>query len=486
MILSQCFSVTGDGKGLCGSAVWQSRQDFNFANQFRGRMNRHFFAMPRLEICKTFPDGFSRKGLCKVRGGMSVEDWAVSENDVLKETIFQLEKMLKEPGEVLGGMQDRLSIQDLQLLLTYFAQEGHDSWCALEVYEWMQRMDKAGNETRSLMMSIMLNWMMKLVEQKQPVQEVSSLLKDMQCVGLKPEFHMIRAIISSYWEKGKKAEAECFVEDLLGCELEWEREDPVAFLVLKMAMHGEQKEALKFVSKLRESGFNLKVSAYNAALLAAVVEQEQLTRTRSQLEAYEAKGFIAQLDQKDLEALEDYENRLHKETEKIANWALEEELPETMPSIYERLLAMYCIAGKWLKAEQNMWQMKLAGREPAPEMYNIIAGICALQNQPDAAYNIIRRMEASGRMATKKTYSVLVGAFVKGGNYEEACKAMQQMLDRGFLPEGKEMLVVLRCLQKAGFVILSLDLCKRLAQVGITESCMLYMYIGNFCIIKMV
>lgn len=85
--------------------------------------------------------------------------------------------MVREPAEVLGGMQERLSAKDLELVLTYFAQDGRDSWCALEVYEWMQKENRVGDETQKLMMAIMYEWVMKLVEGEQSVEEVKSLLQ---------------------------------------------------------------------------------------------------------------------------------------------------------------------------------------------------------------------------------------------------------------------------------------------------------------------
>lgn len=94
-----------------------------------------------------------------------------------RQAIFELEIMVREPAEVLGGMQERLSARDLELVLTYFGQEGRDSWCALEVYEWMQRENRVGDDTQKLMMSIMFDWVMKLVEREQPVEEVKSLLQ---------------------------------------------------------------------------------------------------------------------------------------------------------------------------------------------------------------------------------------------------------------------------------------------------------------------
>jgi hypothetical protein len=101
-------------------------------------------------------------------------------------------------------------------------------------------------------------------------------LQDMNCVGLKPEFHIIQSIIAAYWDKGRKAEALCFVKEMLDAGADSDDEDLVTFLLLKMVRGGEQKEALELVRTLRGCGFKLRISAYSAALLATIKEQEQV------------------------------------------------------------------------------------------------------------------------------------------------------------------------------------------------------------------
>ena len=95
-------------------------------------------------------------------------------------------------------------------------------------------------------------------------------------------------------------------------------------------------------------------------------------------------------------------------------------------------------------------------------------------------------MEDMGPIPTKKTYSVLIGGFHKGGHYRESSEAFQMMLARGLRPDSHVMLAVLRALQKAGLVSQYLHLCKTLAQVGMVEPCLLYFYIDalNLCIIR--
>jgi pentatricopeptide repeat protein len=213
----------------------------------------------------------------------------------------------------------------------------------------------------------------------------------------------------------------------------------------------------------------------------------QLTTTRRQLREFERKGKISRLEYKDWEMFQTYESNLHTEAEQIARWALEEEVPEAIPSVHERLLAMYCISGKALEAEKSLWGMKLAGREPPWEMYNTVLGICGYRNEKEAVYRILRRMEEGQKHPVKRSYSVLMGGFVKGGHVESAAEIMHLMIEKKVNPDPNVMMAVLRALQKSELVGSYLKLCKSLAQAGLIEPCLLYFYIDafNLCIIRM-
>lgn len=131
------------------------------------------------------------------------------------EAIEELERMVREPADILEEMNDRLSARELQLVLVYFSQEGRDSWCALEVFEWLKKENRVDKETMELMVSIMCSWVRKLIEEERNVGEVVDLLVDMDCVGLKPGFSMMEKVISLYWEMGKKEGAVSFVKEVL-------------------------------------------------------------------------------------------------------------------------------------------------------------------------------------------------------------------------------------------------------------------------------
>lgn len=155
--------------------------------------------------------------------------------------IEELERMAREPSDVLEEMNDRLSTRELQLVLVYFAQEGRDSWCALEVFEWLKKENRVDKETMELMVSIMCTWVKKLIEERSKVEDVVDLLVDMDCVGLKTSFSMIEKVISLYCEAGEKEEAVLFVKEVLRrgiSSLEGDKEGnkggPAGYLAWKM------------------------------------------------------------------------------------------------------------------------------------------------------------------------------------------------------------------------------------------------------------
>lgn len=157
------------------------------------------------------------------------------------EAIEELERMTREPSDVLEEMNDRLSARELQLVLVYFSQEGRDSWCALEVFEWLRKENRVDKETMELMVSIMCSWVKKLIEEDRDVGDVVDLLVDMDCVGLKPSFSMMEKVISLYWEMGEKESSVSFVKEILRRGIAYSEDDgdghkggPTGYLAWKM------------------------------------------------------------------------------------------------------------------------------------------------------------------------------------------------------------------------------------------------------------
>ena len=163
-------------------------------------------------------------------------------SDGFFEAIEELERMTREPSDVLEEMNDRLSARELQLVLVYFSQDGRDSWCALEVFDWLRKENRVDKETMELMVAIMCGWVKKLIQEHHGVVgDVVDLLVDMDCVGLRPGFSMIEKVISLYWEMGEKEGAVLFVEEVLRRGIPYLEEDeeghkggPTGYLAWKM------------------------------------------------------------------------------------------------------------------------------------------------------------------------------------------------------------------------------------------------------------
>lgn len=411
------------------------------------------------------------------------------------EAIEQLERMARDPDDILEEMQKQkqLSTRDLQLVLVYFSQEGRDSWCALEVFDWMRRGDKVDDETMELMLSIMSSWLNKLAEEEHSVEEVQCLLRDMKCVGLKPDYDMVKKLISMYWDSGKKSEAIRFVKYLLqtgkAVTEEEKDQDPANHLMWKMSMDGEYKEAVELLFELRNCGLRPKIHSYVTASVTLVMEQIQFTRAVHELKAFRNKGEVAELETGDVELLDVYQRNLHEKGEQIVKWAIEENAPEFMGVIHEKLVAMYTVAVRGFEAEHHLWLMKLAGREPSIETYDRVLVVCAVEKKLLAVGRLMAAMEAVGKPPSRKTFSWLVHGYVKGGHFEEAAKTLIKMLDKGLYPEKMEITMVLKGLQKnlqkTGHPELYLNICKRLSDAGLIEPCLIYLYLDKLCIIRM-
>ncbi|XP_037497894.1 pentatricopeptide repeat-containing protein At2g30100, chloroplastic-like isoform X1 [Jatropha curcas] len=218
----------------------------------------------------------SRIGQFRVLKSVELDQYVTSDDEEemsegFFEAIEELERMAREPSDILEEMNDRLSARELQLVLVYFSQEGRDSWCALEVFEWLRKENKVDKETMELMVSIMCSWIKKLIEGEHDTGDVVDLLVDMDCVGLKPSFSMIEKVISLYWDMEEKEGAVSFVEEVLRRGIAYtedggQKGGPTGYLAWKMMVDGNYTDAVKLVIHLRESGLKPEVYSYLIAM----------------------------------------------------------------------------------------------------------------------------------------------------------------------------------------------------------------------------
>ncbi|PIM99401.1 hypothetical protein CDL12_28106 [Handroanthus impetiginosus] len=415
------------------------------------------------------------------------------------EAIEELERMVREPSDVLEEMNDKLSARELQLVLVYFAQEGRDSWCALEVFEWLKKENRVDKETMELMVSIMCTWVKKLIEGKKRVEDVVDLLVDMDCVGLKTSFSMIEKAISLYWEAGENYGAVLFVKEVLrrgiSCldgDNPGNRGGPVGYLAWKMMEDGSYRDAAKLVIHIRECGLKPEVYSYLIAMTAVVKELNEFAKALRKLKGFTKAGLVAELDEENVDLIEKYQEDLLADGRLLSKWVIEEGGPPLHGVVHERLLAMYVCAGRGSEAEQQLWEMKLAGKEADGDLYDIVLAICASQKEAGSVSRLLTRTEATSSIRRKRTLSWLLRGYIKGGHFKNAAETVIKMVDSGFHPEFLDRVAVLqglsRRIQQPGNVDTYLTLCKCLSDANLIGPTLVYMHIRKhkLWIIKMV
>lgn len=404
------------------------------------------------------------------------------------EAIEELERMTREPSDVLEEMNEKLSARELQLVLVYFAQEGRDSWCALEVFEWLRKENRVDEETMELMVSIMCGWVKKLIESKSESGDVVDLLVDMDCVGLKPSFSMIEKVVSLYWEAGEKEGAVAFVKEVLKRQIAYSAGDseghkggPTGFLAWKMMEEGNYREAVELVVNMRDCGLKPEVYSYLIAMTAVVKELNEFGKALRKLKSFTKAGLVAELDVENVASIEKYQADLLADGVRLSNWAIQEGGPSLYGVVHERLLAMYICSGHGVEAERHLWQMKLIGKEVNRDLYDIVLAICASQKEAGAIGRLLTRMETSSSLQKKKTLSWLMRGYIKGGHFENAAETLTKMLDLGLHPQFLDRAAVLqglrRSIQQSGGLETYLNLCKRLSDAELVGPCLVYLYI---------
>ncbi|MQL69227.1 hypothetical protein Taro_001483 [Colocasia esculenta] len=407
------------------------------------------------------------------------------------EAVEELERMVREPSDVLGDMVERLSARELQLVLVYFAQEGRDAYCALEVFDWLRRENRVDGETMELMVSIACGWIERLIGEDRAVEDVVGLLNEMDCVGLEPGFSMVEKVISLYWDSGKEEEAVEFVKDVLrrggiGNPVAGEdgRGGLVGYLAWKMMADGKYLDAVKLVIDFRESGLNPEVYSYIVALTALVKEQKEFSKSLRTLRGSIKTGLVEELDSVNLGLIEQYQSDLLANGIRLSEWAIQEGSSTISGVVHERLLALYTCAGCGLKAEEQLWEMKFSGKQPDRELYDIILAICASQNEEGAVSRLLAGMEIRGAGPRKKTLLWLLRGYLKGGHYVKAAETLTKMLDVGFCPAYLDRAAVLqglrKTLQESGSLDTYMKLCKRLSNMDLIGPCLVYMHINKY------
>ncbi|KAL6630976.1 hypothetical protein ACP70R_028316 [Stipagrostis hirtigluma subsp. patula] len=414
-----------------------------------------------------------------------------------------IEHLEREPASAAAGGDAgaplaALTPRELQLVLVYFAQEGRDAYCALEVFDWLRRANRVDGETMELMAAIACGWIERLVGEGGDVADVAALLGEMDCVGLRPGFSLVEKAVALYWDRGEREQAVEFVRDVLrrgglgaggggdhsGASGDGERGGPVGYLAWKMMMDGDYRDAVKLVIEFKESGLKPEVYSYLIGLTALVKEQKEFSKALRKLNSSVKDGSMSKLDAESMHSIEKYQSELLSNGVLLSNWAVQEGSSEVLGLVHERLLSLYTCAGCGLEAEHQLWEMKLLGREPDTQLYDVVLAICASQGEAAAVGRLLAGVESTSAGRRKKSMSWLLRGYVKGGFYLDASETLLKMLDMGLFPDYLDRAAVLtalrRNIQESGSLESYMKLCKRLSETDLIGPCIVYLYVRKF------
>jgi pentatricopeptide repeat protein len=249
-------------------------------------------------------------------------------------------------------------------------------------------------------------------------------------------------------------------------------------------MDGDYRDAVKLVIEFKESGLKPEVYSYLIGLTALVKEQKEFSKALRKLNASVKDGSISNLDDKSMKGIEKYQSELLSDGVLLSNWAVQEGSGDVLGLVHERLLSLYTCAGCGLKAEHQLWEMKLLGREPDTQLYDVVLAICASQGEAAAVRRLLAGVESSSAGRRKTSMSWLLRGYVKGGFYLDASETLMQMLDMGIFPDYLDRAAVLaalrRNIQESGSLESYMKLCKRLSETDLIGPCIVYLYVRKF------
>jgi len=322
-----------------------------------------------------------------------------------------------------------------------------------------------------LMAAIVCGRIERLVGADGDIADVATLLGEMDCVRLWPEF----SLVLRRWGTGREHSS---------ANGDGERGGPVGYLAWKMMMDGDYRNAVKLVIEFKETGLKPEVYSYLIGLTALVKEQKEFSKALRRLNSSVKDGSISKLDAESMHSIEKYQSDLLSDGVLLSNWAVQEGSSEVLGLVHERLLSLYTCAGCGLEAEHQLWEMKLLGREPDTQLYDVVLAICASQGEAAAVRRLLAGVESTSAGRRKKSMSWLLRGYVKGGFILDASETLIQMLDMGLFPDYLDRAAVLtalrRNIQESGSLESYLKLCKRLSETDLIGPCIVYLYVRKF------
>ncbi|CAI5976920.1 unnamed protein product [Closterium sp. NIES-65] len=278
-------------------------------------------------------------------------------------------------------------------------------------------------------------------------------------------------------------------------------EDLGGYLAERALARAQFREVLALPRLLREGGVEVSVVAYEAALIAAVREQELWTINVGDLQVMQYESAVGALSPLDCMLMELAQATLQNEAQQLVAWfeehcarelarvqasvrdvqqdviqkwawlpheqraklvqaATEREeqvarlLSDAQASVQQKMVAFWFAAQDADRAEAAMWHALELAAEAGGDMAvdadvaASIAGLHGFQGNHTALRRLRHRMQQAGSPLDENAYTLMVAGAINGGHLDVAAASMQEMVERGMEPSGPQLSTLLRLLQR--------------------------------------
>eukprot|EP00897_Mesotaenium_endlicherianum_P003456 jgi/Mesen1/3138/ME000184S02207 len=387
-------------------------------------------------------------------------------------------------------VQERLSDADLGAVLLYFGAEGHDWWCALEVYSWMRARRRASALAEQAMQHMCHRWLRSMMVAQVALPAVRSLLAEMRFARLRPLLRTSAMLLFMLWDRGRAADALLLLKELQA----WEDPDPEEQWHALVAIHGAGGvDAVRRVAaalQMAADGWQRRAAdddEYPRGCVGAQ-EQEKLGTVQDELKRLVAGGIVEPLDEDSSKLLLRHGLRLQVRAEMMVEWAEATHGPtgQGMGQLYEKLVALHCVAGRSHEAQRCLQVSQLHGRQLSADIFIAVASVAAFCGDLETSVSVLRSMEAAGHEVTENAYAALIGGCFKGEHYTHAAAHVLAMVEKGLRPNYQLLSRLLTECQRHPDVYM--QLCLALARSGDLDPCLMYLFIDhlNLCIMRVI
>ncbi|XP_058084417.1 pentatricopeptide repeat-containing protein At3g18110, chloroplastic isoform X2 [Magnolia sinica] len=299
---------------------------------------------------------------------------------------------LDELYVVIQELQDmgfKISKSTILLMLDAFARAGN----IFEVKKIYHGMKAAGYlPTMHLYRS-----MIGLLSKGKRVRDVELLVAEMEEAGFKPDLTIFNSFLRLYTSIGdfrKTTEVYRRIQEA-GFKAD---EDTYNTLILMYSRDLRPEEGLFLLNEMKKQGLEPKLDTYKS-LLSACCRQQLWEQAEDLFEGLRSKG--CKLDR----------------------------------SVYHIMMKIYRNSGNHSKAENVLALMKEAGVEPTVATMHMLMVSFGTAGQPQEAEKVLNNLRTSGLNLSTVSYSSVIDAYLKNGDYNLGIEKLSEMKKDGVEPD---------------------------------------------------